>query len=62
MRIALQIIAIAAVASGLTFEVMAGAHLGFVLITLGALAFGISTKIREELRNGKVSYKQRGKF
>lgn len=46
LKIAVQILAIIAVASGITYEVMAGAHIGYVLITAGALAFGVSTKIK----------------
>lgn len=46
LKIAVQIVAIVAVTIGITYEVLAGAHLGYVLITGGALAFGISTKIK----------------
>ena len=41
----IQIASIAMVASGIIFELMTGAHLGYVLITGGALVFAISTKI-----------------
>lgn len=46
MKIAVQLLAISMVASGITFEVITGAHLGYVLITVGALAFAISTKMK----------------
>jgi len=46
VKIAVQILAIVTVTAGITYEVMAGAHLGYVLITGGALAFAISTKIK----------------
>lgn len=42
-----QLVAIAMVAGGIVYEVMTGAHLGYVLITVGALVFAISTKIRK---------------
>jgi len=45
LKTGLQLLAIAAVAIGITFEFMTGAHLGYVLITGGALVFAISTKI-----------------
>lgn len=41
-----QLGAIIIVAAGIIFELRTGAHLGYVLITGGALAFAISTKIR----------------
>ncbi|MBA7539554.1 hypothetical protein ES705_31834 [subsurface metagenome] len=47
MKAAIQLISIAMVAAGITFEVLTGAHLGYVLITGGALAFAISTKIKK---------------
>ena len=47
LRAALQLTSIIAVAVGITFEIMTGAHVGYVLITAGALAFAISTKIKE---------------
>lgn len=43
----LQISSIVAVVVGITYEVMTGAHLGYILITGGALLFAISTKIKE---------------
>jgi len=45
LKPAVQILAIVMVSSGITYEVITGAHLGYVLITGGALAFAISTKI-----------------
>ena len=47
VKTAIQLTAIVTVAAGITYEVMTGAHLGYVLITLGALAFAISTKIQK---------------
>ncbi|MBA7518427.1 hypothetical protein ES705_10497 [subsurface metagenome] len=47
MKAAIQLISIAMVAAGITFEVMTGAHLGYILITGGALVFAISTKIKK---------------
>lgn len=44
---AIQLAAIAMVAAGIIFEYLTGAHFGYVLITAGALAFAISTKIRK---------------
>ena len=47
LKTAIQLLAIVMVAAGITFELMTGAHLGYVLITLGALVFAISTKIKK---------------
>ena len=47
LKPAIQLIAIVMVAVGIAYEVMTGAHLGYVLITVGALVFGISTKIKK---------------
>ena len=47
VKTAIQLTAIIMVAAGITFEAMTGAHLGYVLITAGALAFAISTKIKK---------------
>lgn len=47
VKTAIQLTAIATVAAGIIFEYLTGAHLGYVLITLGALVFAISTKIRK---------------
>ena len=46
LKTAIQLLSIVMVAAGITYEVMAGAHLGYVLITAGALVFAISTKIK----------------
>lgn len=48
VKMGIQLVAIAVVAGGIVFEVMTGADLGYVLITVGALVFAISTKIRKE--------------
>ena len=50
VKAAIQLVAIIMVAAGITYEIMAGAHLGFVLISGGALVLAISTKIRKEVR------------
>ena len=47
VKAAIQLVAIVMVAAGITFEAMTGAHLGYVLISGGALAFAISTKIKK---------------
>ena len=48
LKTAIQLLSIVMVASGITYEVMTRAPLGYVLITAGALVFAISTKIRKE--------------
>ncbi|MBA7642922.1 hypothetical protein ES703_50631 [subsurface metagenome] len=45
LKTGLQLLAITAVAIGITYEVMTKAPLGYLLITGGALVFAISTKI-----------------
>ena len=47
LKPAIQLIAIVMVAAGITYEIMAGAHLGYIIITVGALVFAISTKIKK---------------
>ena len=47
LRAALQLTSIIAVSVGITFEIMTGAPVGYVLVTGGALVFAISTKLRE---------------
>ena len=47
LRAALQLTSIIAVSVGITFEIMTGAHLGYMLVTGGALLFAISTKLKE---------------
>ena len=46
VKTAIQILTIIMVVAGIAFEVKTGAHLGFVLISGGALVFAISTKIK----------------
>ena len=46
VKTAIQLVAIAIVAAGIVVEIMTGAHLGYVLITGGALVCFISTKIK----------------
>lgn len=47
MKSLVQLTSIIAVSAGITFEIMTGAHVGYVLVTGGALVFAISTKIKE---------------
>jgi len=47
----LQITCIIVVITGIAIEIIYGAHLGFVLITLGAFLFGIATKIEMYTKN-----------
>ena len=47
LKPAIQLIAIVTVAVGITYEVTAGAHVGYILISAGALTFAISTKIKK---------------
>lgn len=47
VKAAIQLVTICMVAAGITIELTMGAHLGYVLVTSGALAFAISTKIRK---------------
>ena len=46
VKTAIQILAIVMVAAGISFELITGAHVGYILITGGALVFAISTKIK----------------
>ena len=46
VKAAIQILAIVTVAAGITVELATGGHVGYVLITSGALVFAISTKIK----------------
>ena len=46
VKAAIQLVAIIMVAAGITVELMTGGHIGYVLITSGALVFAISTKIK----------------
>lgn len=47
MKLLVQVIAIAVVVFGVGYEIYSGAHLGYVLITFGALVFAISTKMEK---------------
>ncbi len=42
----IQLAGVVVVSSGLTYEIIYKAALGFILITLGSLIFAIGTKIR----------------
>ena len=46
VKATIQLLAIAIVAAGIVVEISTGGHLGYVLITSGALVFAISTKIK----------------
>ena len=50
IKAAIQLVAIIMVAAGIAVELATGGHLGYVLITSGALVFAISTKIRKEVK------------
>ena len=47
VKTAIQLTAIVMVAAGIAVELATGGHLGYVLITSGALVFAISTKIKK---------------
>lgn len=40
-------LAIVCVTVGVVYEIYSGAHLGYVLVTFGALTFAISTKMEK---------------
>ncbi len=42
------------VLTGIIFEFMFGAHLGFVLITAGSLFFAVSTKLEKRRLRKKI--------
>jgi len=48
VKAGIQLVAVSMVGGGIVFEWLTGAHIGYVLITVGALVFAISTKIRRE--------------
>ena len=48
MKTLLQTLCIVLVSIGIAYEIYAGAPLGYVLISLGSLAFAVSTKIEKE--------------
>lgn len=45
----LQLACVGCVSVGISYEIMTGATLGYILITAGALAFAISTKVKNGL-------------
>ena len=45
MKTTLQTICVVIVAVGIGIEIAYGANVGFICITAGSLAFGVSTKI-----------------
>ena len=47
LKPAIQLLSIIMVTAGITYEIMTGAHLGYILITAGALIFAISAKIKK---------------
>ena len=46
VKAAIQLVAIAMMGAGITYEIAAGAHLGYILITAGAVVAFISTKVK----------------
>ena len=48
MKTLLQTLCIILVSIGIAYEIYAKAPLGYILITMGSLAFAISTKIEEK--------------
>lgn len=46
LKTGLQLLSIVVVSIGIAYEVVTGAHLGYVLVTGGALVFAISTKVK----------------
>jgi len=58
MKTTLQLFCVISVSCGIVIEALYGADIGFILITTGSLAFGISTKIhnrvhKDEYNNNK---------
>jgi len=47
LKAGIQLVAIAMVGGGIVFECITGAPLGYVVITVGALIFAISTKLKK---------------
>lgn len=47
VKTAIQFLAVIVVSAGIAFEIFTGAHIGYVLITGGALVFAVSTKIKK---------------
>jgi len=50
MKTALQTICVVIISIGIVIEACYGAHIGFICITAGSLAFGISTKIERRMK------------
>ncbi len=50
MKTILQTFCVVIVAVGIVIEIYYGADIGFVCITAGGLAFGISTKIEKRMK------------
>lgn len=50
MKTALQTICVVIISIGIVIEACYGAHIGFICITAGSLAFGISTKINDRIK------------
>ena len=48
MKTLLQTLCIILVSIGIAYEIYSGAPLGYVLISVGSLAFAISTKIEKK--------------
>lgn len=54
MSALLQTVCVVSVTCGIIIEICYGAHLGFVLISSGGLAFGISTKINDRIKKSDL--------
>ena len=48
LKVGIQLLAVIMVSAGITFEVIYKAPLGYLAITVGALIFAISTKMKGE--------------
>ena len=46
VKAVIQLAAIAMMGAGITYEITAGAHIGYIFLTGGALVFAVSTKIK----------------
>lgn len=54
MKTVLQLVCVMAVSMGIVIEAFYGADIGFILITTGSLAFGISTKIHNRVHKDEI--------
>ena len=56
----LQLLSIMSVTAGVGIEIIYGAHLGFICITIGGLVFGLSEKLNRLRQNRKHKNKNHG--